>query len=85
MLDPLYPVGAVATGLLRSQTTAKTRRAARRTSATLGVATMKKNQIALMALVIPCEIPQIALVVLALLRSGLESSQELFVQLPGGR
>ena len=85
MLDPLYPVGAVATGLLRSQTTAKTRRAARRTSATLGVATMKKNQIALMTLVILCAIPQTAPVVLAWPRSDLESSQELFVQLPEGR
>ena len=46
---------------------------------------MKKNQIALMTLVILFEIPQIAPVVLALPRSGLESSQELFVQLPGGR
>ena len=85
MLDPLYLVDAVATGLLRSRTTAKMRRAARRSSATLRAATMKKNQIALMTLVIPCEIPQIAPVVLALPRSGLESSQKLFVQLPGGR
>ena len=46
---------------------------------------MKKNQIAPMTLVIPFEIPQIAPVVLALPRSGLESSQELFVQLPEGR
>ena len=46
---------------------------------------MKKNQIALVALVIPCKILQIAPVVSALPRSGLESSQELFVQLPGGR
>ena len=85
MLDPLYPVAAAAAGLLRSRTTAKMRRAARRTSATLGVATMEKNQIALMTLVILCAIPQIAPMVLALPRSDLKSSQELFVQLPEGR
>ena len=85
MLDLLYLVDAVAPGLLRSQTTAKMRRAARQTSATLTAETMKKNQIALMILVIPCEIPQIAPVRLVLPRSVLESSQELFVQLPGGR
>ena len=50
----------------------------------LRVVTTKKNQIALMTLVILFEIPQIAPVVLAWPRSGLESSQELFVQLPGG-
>ena len=46
---------------------------------------MEKNQIALMTLVILCAIPQIAPMVLALPRSDLESSQELFVQLPEGR
>ena len=85
MLDPLYLVDAVATGLLRSLTTARMRRAARRTSATPMGVTMKKNQIALMTLVILCAIPQIALMVLALPRSDPESSQELFVQLPEGR
>ena len=85
MLDPLYPVAVAATGRLRSRMTAKTRRAARRTSATLRVATLEKNQIALMTLVILCAILQIAPVVLAWPRSDLESSQELFVQLPEGR
>ena len=46
---------------------------------------MEKNQIALMTLVILCAIPQIAPVVWAWPRSDLESSQELFVQLPEGR
>ena len=46
---------------------------------------MEKNQIALMTLVILCEIPQIAPVVVAWPRSVPESSQELFVQLPEGR
>ena len=45
---------------------------------------MQKNQIALMTLVIPCEIPQIAPVVSVLLRLVLESSLEPFVQLLGG-
>ena len=65
-------------------TTARTRRTARRTSVTLTARMMRKNQIAPMTLVIPCEIPQIAPVVSALLRLVLESSPEPFVQLLGG-
>ena len=84
MLVPLYLVDAVAIGLPPLLTTAMTRMAARRTSATARAATMQKNQIALMTLVIPCEIPQIAPVVLVLPRSVLESSLEPFVQLLGG-
>ena len=84
MLDLLYLVDAVAPGLLRSQTTAKMRRAARWTSAMLRLAVRKKNQIALMTLVILCEIPQIAPVVSVLPRLVLESSLEPLVQLLGG-
>ena len=83
VLVPLYLVDAVALGLPPLLTTAKTRMAARRTSATSMAATMQKNQIALMTLVIPCEIPQIAPLVLVLPRSVLESSREPSVQLLG--
>jgi len=84
VLVSLYLVDAGAKGLPLLLTTAKTKMAARGTLATARAATMQRNQIALMTLVIPCEIPQIAPVVLVLPRSVLESSLELFVQLPGG-
>ena len=85
MLDPLYLADAVAIGLPPLLTTASVMRAARRTSAMPMATATKKNQIALMTLVTLFEISQIAPVVLAWPRSGLESSQELSVQLPEGR